>query len=103
MTNDVLSSCKYDDARVGGEVGAAVSTMPRVVLVERFGLRPRGRGLPSVPAPASSGRGLRAGRTGVRWDSRRADRGWGEPDGETLRLRAEMGSRAAISRGPEVM
>lgn len=99
VTKDALSSCRYDDVSVG-EVGAA-STVPSVL--DAAGFRPRGRGLPSVPAPASSGRGFRAGRTGVRCESRTVERGWGEPDGDTFRLRAEAGSRAAMSLGPDVM
>lgn len=96
----LLSSCRYDDASVG-EVGAA-STSPSPLDALGF-VRKRGAGLPSAPAPASSGSGLRVARTGVRCESRGVARGWGEPEGETFRLRAEMGSLAAMSFGPEVM
>lgn len=101
VTKDAPSSCRYDDVRIGDP--GAFSTRPRPLEV-LLSLRPRGSGLSSVPAPpASSGSGLRIGRTGVMCESRRDERGWGDPDGDTLRLRAEMGSLAAMSRGPEVM
>lgn len=99
VTNDAPSSCRYDDVNVGDP--GAFSTSPKAL--EVFALRARGRGLSSVPAPASSGSGFRIGRTGVKCESRKDERGCGDPDGETLRLRAEMGSLEAISRGPEVM
>ena len=99
VTNDAPSSCRYDDASVGDP--GAFSTSPSVLDVLAF--RARGSGLSSVPAPASSGNGFRIGRTGVKCESRSDERGWGDPDGDTLRLRADMGSRAAISLGPEVM
>lgn len=99
VTNGAPSSCRYDDVRVG-EPGA-FSTSPRAL--DALGFRTRGSGLPSVPAPASSGKGFRAGRTGVDCESRSDERGWGEPEGDTFRFRAEMGSLAAMSLGPEVM
>lgn len=101
MTNDAPSSCRYDDVSVGDP--GAFSTSPRVLDV--FGFRARGRGLSSapVPAPGSSGSGFRIGRTGVKCESRSDERGCGDPDGDTLRLRAEMGSLAAMSLGPEVI
>lgn len=99
VTNEAPSSCRYDDVRVGDP--GAFSTSPSVLDV--LGFRARGSGLSSAPAPGSSGRGFRIGRTGVMCESRSDERGWGDPDGETLRLRAEMGSLEAISRGPEVI
>lgn len=99
MTNDAPSSCRYDDVSVGDP--GAFSTSPNAL--DAFALRARGRGLSSVPAPASSGNGFRMGRTGVRCESRSDERGWGDPDGDTFRLRAEIGSLAAMSLGPEVM
>jgi hypothetical protein len=99
VTNDAPSSCRYDDVSVGDP--GAFSTRPSVLDV--LGFRMRGRGLSSVPAPVSSGNGFRIGRTGVECESRSDERGWGDPDGDTFRLRAERGSLAAISLGPEVM
>ena len=102
VTNDAPSSCRYDDVSVGDP--GAFSTSPSVLDVLAF--RARGRGLSSPPAPASSGSGFRMGRTGVMCDSRSSrsdERGWGDPDGDTFRLRAETGSLAAMSLGPEVM
>src|SRR3982075_3113132 len=80
VIKDAPSSCKYDDVSVGDP--GAFSTMPKAL--EAFVLRSRGSGLPSVPVPASSGRGLREPRTGVWCESRSTERGWGDPEGETL-------------------
>ncbi len=99
VTNDAPSSCRYDDVSVGDPGAFSTSPNPLAVL----GFRARGRGLSSVPAPGSSGRGFRIGRTGVRCESRSDERGWGDPEGDTLRLRAETGSLVAMSLGPEVM
>lgn len=99
VTKDAASSCRYDDVSVGDP--GAFSTSPRALDV--LALRARGSGLSSAPAPASSGSGFRIGRTGVKCESLNDERGWGDPEGDTFRLRAEMGSLAAMSLGPEVM
>jgi hypothetical protein len=100
VTKDAPSSCRYDDVSVGDP--GTFSTRPSVLEVAADFLS-RGRGLPSSPAPGSPGRGLRELRTGVRCESRSADRGWGDPVGETFRFRTEVGSLAAMSFGPDVM
>lgn len=101
VTRDPPSSWRYDDVRVG-EPGAC-SARPSVPDALTL-LRSRGRGLPSAPTPpASAGRGFRAFRTGVVRDSRRAERGWGDPWGESLCFLADGVSLAAMSFGPWVM
>jgi hypothetical protein len=101
VMKDAPSSCRYEDVSVG-EPAAASPRLGRAVESSFF--RRRGSGLPSTPTPpASSGSGLRELRIGVICVSRSDERGWGDPEGDTLRFRADNGSFAAMSFGPCVM
>ena len=66
---------------------------------ELLGLRKRGNGLPSAPTLESLGNGFREFRTGVKAELRRAERGCGDPEGDTFRFRVEAGSLLAKSLG----
>lgn len=88
------SSWRYDEVKVGEAGAFSLAAAPG-----GFVFRRRGKGLPSAPTLASSGSGFRVFRTGVMWALRREDRGCGDPDGETFRFRADVGSRPTMSLG----
>lgn len=97
VTRDKPSSLLYDDVRTGDR-GVALSR----VFEAADGWRWRGKGLWS-PTSAVSSDWRRRLRSGVMCDMRKAVRGCGEPEGETLRLRSVLGSLTAMSLGPWVM